>query len=210
MEYIAIIGAAVIGAAATIVAAVIAARHHTNTKGSRQPQANGSRTASNGAPARLKPQDTQRRGERKPPPKRVATPPPSGGSFVLQVTDRTGLTHELEDVFIRYPSTFGPRTEKRGIRVRQGTLQSFVEWAKVKRITFKHFHDTSAPKVKYRYEVQILFTDNTTMSAEVVEDWNLKAGQSGLLFGQTSLGNSQLGFADIGSIAVTSSSDAGQ
>lgn len=113
------------------------------------------------------------------------------------VTETGGTAHELTGLFIRYPGGFGPSQEKRGILLRRGSAETLVEWARIDTLTFVNKHKD---KGKYRYEVQVLLQSGKTLNLEVADDWNMRSGETGLLFGTCDLGEVKLRFADIATI----------
>lgn len=144
-------------------------------------------------------------------PSRNADPIASGSATLIQVTDLTGNSFVLQEPEVSYPSGFGP-SRKKGIRVRRGTTESFLEWARMRSLAFAGRKEKNAKgKEVWQYDVTIELTDGTATVVSLVDDWNMAymgGGGPGLLFGKTELGDSSVKFSEIRQMKILQAANA--
>lgn len=126
----------------------------------------------------------------------------------IEITDVQGRRVALTNPRILYPSTFGPSPEKRGISVRRGVEEGMIEWSRVSSMAFKSQKGKNAKGTEiWRYEIVAILHNGNQLNGEVVEDWNMAymgGGGTGLLLGDTDLGETKIRFCDIQCIQVIS------
>jgi hypothetical protein len=121
---------------------------------------------------------------------------------ILLVSDRSASTHRLKAAYVSYPGGYGPSSERRGLKVRRGTLLALVKWVDVFEVEFVHINELSSGSVKYNYTVRVTMLGGDSQMVELQPDWNMSAGATGLLFGITELGETSIRFTDIATINV--------
>lgn len=127
----------------------------------------------------------------------------------LRVTDNAGAGYIIKNVYIAYDGGMGPSRERSGIRVKQGVSEFTLAWSKVSRMTFsttkrKKMVGQSERDI-YAYKVDVKLSEGDTTSVELVDDWNMGymgGGGTGILFGETTMGEVKIRFCDIKAIEV--------
>jgi hypothetical protein len=126
----------------------------------------------------------------------------------LEVVDHNGTSVLLLDPAILYPSTFGPSKLTEGILVRRGMEATTLLWSQMRILKFQSRQETNEKGTTvWRYTLEATLADGKVVNVDLQDDWNMAymgGGGTGLLFGQTDLGESQIPFSDIATINVLS------
>jgi TIR domain len=147
----------------------------------------------------------------KPPPPPVDPPLPVEGG--LMITDVHGNKTTLTNPHIAYPGGWGPSTDEKGIQIRRGVERATMEWSRVRSIAFKSRKDKNEKGTEiWQYDIVITLRTGKQLNAEIVDDWNMAymgGGGTGLLYGETDLGETRIRFCDIENIQVIDPSERG-
>ena len=118
-------------------------------------------------------------------------------SFV--VIEKSGTEHHLSELSINYNTGMGPGRERRGIKLKRGSAEVLMEWARLDTVTF--VRSSKEKGGRYYYEVQVKMRDGKELTMDVADDWSMVAlfsDKKGLLFGQHDiLGELRIEFCDI-------------
>jgi hypothetical protein len=122
----------------------------------------------------------------------------SADSYRLSIHDTSGRTYEFANVSVKYPGTYGPYDERRGIRVKHGAAEVLLKWSDTMRLNINSSpNQDQNSQAKYTYNVEAALYTGNTLNVSIVADWNMAAGETGLLFGETELGETKIRFCDI-------------
>jgi hypothetical protein len=124
----------------------------------------------------------------------------------LEIVDYDGKSTFLSNPSIAYPSTFGPSKIKEGIAVRRGVEESVLLWSRIQTLRFKSRQEKNDEgKSVWRHAIEAVLRDGKVIELELNDDWNMAymgGGGTGLLFGQTDLGETQIPFSKISILKV--------
>jgi hypothetical protein len=124
----------------------------------------------------------------------------------LEIVDYDGRSTFLSNPSIAYPSTFGPSKVKNGIAVRRGVEESVLLWSRIQTLRFKSRQETNDKGVSiWRHAVEAVLRDGKITEVELKDDWNMAymgGGGTGLLFGESELGETQIPFSKISVLKV--------
>jgi len=124
----------------------------------------------------------------------------------LEIIDYDGRSTFLSNPSIAYPSTFGPSKVKEGIAVRHGAEESVLLWSRIRTLRFKSRQEKNDKGISvWRHAVEAVLRDSKVIEVELKDDWNMAymgGGGTGLLFGQTDLGETQIPFSKISMLKV--------
>jgi hypothetical protein len=119
----------------------------------------------------------------------------------LQVVGHDGTSTSLYDPSIAYPGGFGPSRTTDGIAVRRGVEEATLKWSRLRLLKFRSRQEKSDKGTTvWRHTVEATLPDGKVIEAEVQADWNMAymgGGGTGLLFGQTDLGEAKIPFSEI-------------
>lgn len=151
----------------------------------------------------------------------VPTPPPDPPSTIvapprqvkpdveLAITDIHGHRIELAKPGIAYSSGYGPSLDRKAILIRRGVEEARIAWSSVDTITFRPRHEKNAKGTDvWRYDLDVRLRSGKQLGVEIVDDWNMAymgGGGTGLLHGETDLGETTIRFCDIQNIQVLAS-----
>lgn len=142
------------------------------------------------------------------------SPTSPGRQYGPTETDRTelelvgydGKSTFLSDPSIAYPSTFGPSRITEGIAIRRGVEQSTLLWSRIRMLKFRSRQEKNEKGTKvWRHDLSATLADSRVIDVEIVDDWNmayLGGGGTGLLFGQSGLGETKIPFSKISVLKV--------
>jgi len=124
----------------------------------------------------------------------------------LEIVDYDGRSTFLSNPSIAYPGGFGPSKLKEGIAVRRGVEESVLLWARIQTLRFKSRQEKNDKGVNiWRHAVEAVLRDGKITEVELKDDWNMAymgGGGTGLLFGQSELGETQIPFSKISVLKV--------
>jgi hypothetical protein len=124
----------------------------------------------------------------------------------LEIVGYDGKSTFLYDPSIAYPSTFGPSRITEGIAVRRGVEQSTLLWSRIRTLRFRSRQEKNEKGTAvWRHDVSATLTNGKVMDVEIVNDWNMAymgGGGTGLLFGQSDLGETKIPFSKISMLKV--------
>jgi hypothetical protein len=124
----------------------------------------------------------------------------------LEIVDYDGRSTFLSNPSIAYPSTFGPSKVMEGIAVRRGVEESVLLWSKIQTLRFKSRQEKNDKGVSiWHHAVEAVLRDGKVAEVELKDDWNMAymgGGGTGLLFGQSELGETQIPFSKISMLKV--------
>ena len=147
----------------------------------------------------------------------VSTPSPSDPAFPtkapteaehteLEIVDYDGKSTLISDPSIAYPGGFGPSKVTSGIAVLRGVEQSTLSWSRIRTLRFRSRQEKNDKGTTvWRHVVEATLSNGNVVAAELQNDWNmayLGGGGTGLLFGHTDLGESQIPFSKISVLKV--------
>jgi hypothetical protein len=124
----------------------------------------------------------------------------------LEVVSFDGSSILLSGPSIAYPSTFGPSKLIEGIRVRRGVEESTLLWSGLRLLKFRSRQEKNDKGTTvWRHEVEATLASGRVVDVELEDDWNMAymgGGGTGLLFGQTDLGEVRIPFSSIAVLRV--------
>jgi serine/threonine protein kinase len=124
----------------------------------------------------------------------------------LEIVGHDGKSVFLSDPSIAYPGGFGPSSTKNGIVVRRGIEESTLLWSRIQKLVFRSRQEKNDKGTTvWRHNVKATLTNGTVIDVELKDDWNMAymgGGGSGLLFGQSDLGETQIPFSSISVLKV--------
>lgn len=132
--------------------------------------------------------------------------PVEAGHTELEVIGHDGTSTLLTDPSIAYPGGFGPSRKTTGLVVRRGIEELTLLWARVRIL---RFHSRQVKNERgttvWRHDVEVTLANGKVVDVELVNDWNMAymgGGGTGLLFGQSDLGETSIPFSSISVLKV--------
>jgi len=124
----------------------------------------------------------------------------------LEIIGHDGKRTLLSDPSISYPGTFGPSKSTEGIVVRRGVEQSTLLWSRLRTLRFRSRQEKNEKGTTvWRHAIEAALTNGKILEVEMVDDWNMAymgGGGTGLLFGQSDLGESRIPFSSVSVLRV--------
>lgn len=137
---------------------------------------------------------------------RAAADPQESDHTELEIIAHDGTSRVLLDPSVLYPSGMGPSQRKDGITVTRGIESSTLKWSQVRSLKLRSRQEQNEKGVTvWRHAVEASLTNGQAVEVELANDWNmayLGGGGTGLLYGQTDLGDTRIPFSQIALIKV--------
>ena len=125
----------------------------------------------------------------------------------LEIVGYDGNVIFLSDPYIYYPSGgYGPLNVTEGIEVRYGAGESTLLWSNLRMLRFQSTQEENDNgTIVWRHVVEATLANGNIVNMELVDDWNMAyggGGGTGLLFGQSNVGETEIPFSNISVLKV--------
>jgi hypothetical protein len=124
----------------------------------------------------------------------------------LEVVSHDGTRTILCEPSISYPGGYGPSRMKEGIAVRRGIEESTLQWSRLRMLRFRSRQEKNDKgTTAWHHAVDATLANGRVIEVELQDDWNMAymgGGGTGLLWGQTDLGEAKIPFAKISVLRI--------